>query len=187
MIEYENGRKTVQREDRNSRHGKFDLVTHFDENEARSVSRTTPIMTDDSRPSPSTKEGEKVRAEKDRNGDRKPDVFIYFEGDQIARQEEDTDFDGIVDVRNKTGAKGEQIQEVDTNADGKIDTWLSSDAKGNVIKKEEDQSGDGKADLIVFFKNGKVERLEQDTDSGGLHRPEAVVRWCGKGSSRVSG
>jgi antitoxin component YwqK of YwqJK toxin-antitoxin module len=166
MIEYQNGRKAVQREDRNS-NGKFDLVTYFDESE--NPKRIEDDTDHDGRFETVTfyKGGEKVRAEKDRNGDRKPDVFIYFEGDQIARQEEDTDFDGVVDVRNRAGAKGERIQEADTNSDGKVDTWLTSDADGNVVKKKEDQSGDGKPDLIVFFKNGKVDRLEQDTDAGG--------------------
>ncbi len=166
MIEYENGLKTVQREDRNA-DGKFDLVTYFDA--AESPERIEDDTDHDGRFETVTfyESGVKARAEKDRNGDRKPDVFIYFEGDQIVRQEEDTDFDGIIDVRNRAGAKGGQIQEADTNADGKIDTWLTSDAEGNVVKKEEDQSGDGKADLIVFFKDGKIERLEQDTDAGG--------------------
>lgn len=166
MVEYENGRKTVQREDRNA-DKKFDQITHFDENES-------PLRVEDDTDHDGRFEtiifyegGEKIRAEKDRNGDRKPDVFIYFEGDRIARQEEDTNFDGVVDVRNKAGAKGEQIQEADTNSDGKIDSWLTSDANGNVVKREDDQSGDGKPDRIAYLKNGKIERLEQDTDAGG--------------------
>ncbi len=166
VIEYENGQKTVQREDRNA-NKKFDLVTYFDETEK--PKRIEDDTDHDGRFETITfyESGVKVRAEKDRNGDRKPDVFIYFEGGQITLQEEDTNFDGIIDVRNRTGAKGERIQEVDTNSDGEIDAWLTSNADGEVVKKEEDQSGDGKPDLIVFLKKGKIERLEQDSDAGG--------------------
>jgi len=166
VIEYENGHKKVQREDRDL-DGKFDQITYFDATES-------PQRIEDDGDHDGRFEtviffegGKKVRAEKDRNGDQKADVFIYFEGDQIARQEEDNDFDGVVDVRSRAGAKGEQIQEIDSNADGKIDTWLASDSQGNVVKRDEDRNGDGKPDLVVFFKGGKVERLEQDTDGGG--------------------
>ena len=44
--------------------------------------------------------GEKTKTEKDRNGDRKPDLFVYYEGGKIARQEEDSDFEGKIDLRS---------------------------------------------------------------------------------------
>jgi antitoxin component YwqK of YwqJK toxin-antitoxin module len=165
-IEYQNGLKTVQREDRNSNQ-KFDLITYFDAKE-----RPARIEEDtDSNGSLETitfyEAGKKVRAEKDRNGDRKPDQYIFFEGDQVVRQEEDNDYDGVVDVRSRAGDAGTRIQEADTNSDGKIDTWITSTTQGEVIKKETDQNADGKPDLIVFLKKDKVDRLEQDSDGGG--------------------
>jgi len=40
-----------------------------------------------------------LRLEADTNGDRQPDVVQYFSGGQVARQDEDLDFDGVADQR----------------------------------------------------------------------------------------
>ncbi|MCH8134325.1 MAG: hypothetical protein IIA30_17405, partial [Myxococcales bacterium] len=54
-----------------------------------------------------------------------------------------------------------------TDGNGKIDTWLTLDSEGIVIKSEEDQLGDGKPDVTMWFKNGKPSRLEQDSHGKG--------------------
>jgi hypothetical protein len=43
--------------------------------------------------------GSLVRLEVDTNGDRKPDIIQSTGSDGVVRQDEDTDFDGIVDQR----------------------------------------------------------------------------------------
>jgi len=77
------------------------------------------------------------------------------------RQEEDTNFDGVVDRRSATGTGGGQVQEADTNGDGKIDTWLTLDSAGNVVQKQEDKDGDGKPDVTIKIKDGKPVHLEE--------------------------
>ena len=43
--------------------------------------------------------GERVRMDVDTNNDRRPDVTIAAAPGGVSRQDEDTDFDGIVDLR----------------------------------------------------------------------------------------
>ena len=43
--------------------------------------------------------GTRVRLDADTNADRKPDVIQYFKGDAVWRQDEDTNFDGVIDQR----------------------------------------------------------------------------------------
>ena len=43
--------------------------------------------------------GERVRTDVDTNNDRRPDVAIAAAPGGVSRQDEDTDFDGIVDLR----------------------------------------------------------------------------------------
>jgi hypothetical protein len=38
-----------------------------------------------------------LRLEADTNGDRQPDVVQHFSGGQVVRQDEDLDYDGVVD------------------------------------------------------------------------------------------
>ena len=77
------------------------------------------------------------------------------------RQEQDANFDGVIDKRSTTAKGGAQVQEADSNGDGKIDTWLTLDASGAVVQKQEDKDGDGKPDVTVQLKDGKPTRLEQ--------------------------
>jgi len=43
--------------------------------------------------------GARVRIETDTNGDHRPDVVMYMQGEEVTRQDEDSDFDGIIDLR----------------------------------------------------------------------------------------
>ena len=43
--------------------------------------------------------GERVRIETDTQGDHRPDVVMQMKGDEVVRQDEDTDFDGVIDQR----------------------------------------------------------------------------------------
>jgi len=45
----------------------------------------------------------RVRLDADTNGDRKPDVIQYFSGNAVVRQDEDTNFDGVIDRRFENG------------------------------------------------------------------------------------
>jgi hypothetical protein len=47
--------------------------------------------------------GQRTRLDADTNADRKPDVIQYFRGDAVTRQEEDADFDGVIDRRFDDG------------------------------------------------------------------------------------
>jgi hypothetical protein len=52
-----------------------------------------------------------------------------------------------------------------------------------VIKKEEDRSADGVADLVAWFSNGQIERLEQDTAGKGC--PDLRQWFNGDGAVRA--
>jgi hypothetical protein len=43
--------------------------------------------------------GERVRIETDTNGDGRPDVVMYMKGEEVVRQDEDSTFDGVLDLR----------------------------------------------------------------------------------------
>ena len=165
IVEYENGKKTVQREDRNF-DGTDNVITRFDANEQPVEIREDSSLDGNFDTFTYFEAGQKSRTERDRNQDGKPDVFAYYEGGQVVRQEEDSDFDGTIDKKSAAGAGGTQIQEADTNGDGAIDTWITTNAAGEVIKKDEDRNGNGKADLVAWFEGGKISRLEQDTGRG---------------------
>lgn len=55
----------------------------------------------------------------------------------------------------------------DINHDGKPDQWQYYDDKGQLIRTEADTNNDGKVDEIGYFSNGKVAKVEKDSDYDG--------------------
>ena len=133
----------------------------------------------------------------DRNGDGRPDQWIFREGGEISRELYDEDFDGRPDrtlrydlARHEVDAIEEdadhdgrtdtwigiqdgavQRRRVDENGDGQVDTW-GFYRGGELARLERDTSGDGFRDRVSYYRAGKLEREEEDDDGDG--RPEAV-------------
>ena len=78
--------------------GKLEMILDFDGDTLRSAL----IDTDgDGRADEREiyEEGVRVALQTDTNGDHRPDVVQQLAGDEVVRQDEDTNFDGTVDVR----------------------------------------------------------------------------------------
>jgi hypothetical protein len=80
----------------------------------------------------------------DENGDGRPDVFYYYEGERLIRTEGDR------------------------NYDGRIDAWFFCDTEGRYSRAERDRNFDGKPDDWTFYQNGDVVTERTDTDFNGL-------------------
>ena len=175
-VEYADGKKTRQREDRNG-DGKPDVVTSFDADE------------------------KPARIEEDSDGDGRLDTRHLLRGAarraapratatatasptssrttraarSCARKRTRTST-AAIDKRTQAGREGHADPGSGLERrrqDRHLDHHRRATARCS--SGEEDRSGDGKPDLTAWFKNGKRERLEQDTRRPRLHRPEAVA------------
>jgi hypothetical protein len=96
---------------------------------------------------------------------------IVGEGDDrhkaLICREIDTNLDGIKDVVRTFNAKGEPVhEEQDTNYDGKLDVWYQF-SNGRVIEEDTDTIGDGKPHLWKVYTNGQLSRIKRDTRGTG--------------------
>lgn len=88
--------------------------------------------------------------EVDTNGDGKPDQWLYIEGANLVKMEEDFDFDGSVDKRAVFFYKdGQKVRvEIDSNMDGKADGW-SYHRNHRRYLVQSDTNYDGVADYVI--------------------------------------
>lgn len=133
---------------------------------------------------------------RDRNGDGRPDEWIYSANGRPVTDALDDDFDGRVDRIRHYDAKGRLVssdedlngdgvtettslyedgqlarRRTDSDGDGQADTW--SFYRGDeLLRTEIDKNGDGFRDEITVYSHGKVEREEVDRNGDG--RPDAV-------------
>jgi antitoxin component YwqK of YwqJK toxin-antitoxin module len=135
----------------------------------------------------------------DRNGDGRPDLWIFVEEDSRKREVLDEDHDGRADRQHTYAADGrlERSEEdldgdgrlesvvvyeagaplrrrADTNGDGQVDTWSFYSA-GELARHEVDRDGDGFRDLMLLYEGGELAREEEDRNGDG--RPDLVVRY----------
>ncbi|MCP3983159.1 MAG: hypothetical protein GY723_02160 [bacterium] len=111
--------------------------------------------------------GKRVRELFDEDGDSAPDRTVYFdpEGSQQS-VEEDTNLDGRLDSWAEY-RKGEMArQRRDTDFDGFLDTWIFY-REGQITREEQDLNGDGFRNRMAFYANGKVVREREDLDGDG--------------------
>jgi hypothetical protein len=80
----------------------------------------------------------------DQNGDGESDLFYFYMGGLISRDEGDRNFDG------------------------KIDHWDFYDRHGMIEREESDSNFDGKPDEWVFYKNGVASTSRRDANFDGL-------------------
>jgi hypothetical protein len=105
----------------------------------------------------------------DRNGDGRPDHWIYRHDGQLVRELFDEDADGAPDrhlfYQTETGEKSRE--EEDTDLDGQIDSWLEY-RNGQITRHRRDTNGDGFLDTWSFYRDGELTRQEQDLNADGF-------------------
>jgi hypothetical protein len=105
----------------------------------------------------------------DRNGDGRPDHWVYHHAGQPVRELFDEDADGAPDrhvyYQAETGEKSRE--EEDTNLDGRIDSWLEYQ-NAKIARHRRDTDGDGFLDTWSFYRGGKLARQERDLNADGF-------------------
>ncbi len=112
-------------------------------------------------------QGKKVRELFDENGDTAPDRTIYYDARGEQRSvEEDRNQDGRLDswVEFKDGAMARQRR--DTDHDGFLDTWTFY-RNGEIAREEQDLNGDGFRNRMAFFEGGRITREREDRNGDG--------------------
>lgn len=126
--------------------------------------------------------GKKTREVFDDDANGRPDRTAYYEpdGEKIARIEQDTDGDGAPDswVINENGKLSQR--RADTNHDGQVDSWTFYDEHGQIIRQAQDLDGDGSRDRAELFENGKIARRTEDLDGDG--QPDRTTRFDAQGN-----
>ena len=96
--------------------------------------------------------------------DGKPDVVIYYESGKPVRQEIASKNDGRIDTWLYLNAKGEvesKGQAMDLS--GKPTLWMYYE-NGQPVRSEELTKAAGVANRRVYYKDGKIRRVEEDTN-----------------------
>ena len=132
------------------------------------------------RPPPAS--GEKV-TEKDTNGDKTADVWVYVVAERMVRKELDINWDGRVDITPFYDAREEREREaMDLDFDGKVDSVYFYE-KGINTRRERDLNGDGRPDVWVYYEKGRLARKERD--SNGDSRVDYWEYWENEQVDRV--
>jgi hypothetical protein len=133
---------------------------------------------------------------RDRNGDGRPDEWVYTSNGRPVTDALDDDFDGRVDRIRHYDAKGRLVsadedlngdgvmettsiyengklvrRRTDSNGDGQADTWSFYDGD-ELLRTEIDKNGDGFRDEVTIYSHGKIQREEEDRNGDG--RPDVV-------------
>ena len=111
--------------------------------------------------------GKKVRELFDENGDTAPDRTVYYDAQGEQRSvEEDRNLDGRLDswVEFRDGNMARQRR--DTNHDGFLDTWTFY-RSGTIAREEQDLNGDGFRNRMAFYEEGRLTREREDRNGDG--------------------
>jgi hypothetical protein len=123
-----------------------------------------------------------LRKEKDLNGDGKPDTWEKYAPDgTIVRVVYDLDFDRKPDVTLFYEKEQLVRKEMAFGFDGVPRSW-SFYEKGKLVRKERDTNGDGKVDAWEYWENGEIDRIGIDQDGDGQ-----VDRWEARKTAAADG
>jgi antitoxin component YwqK of YwqJK toxin-antitoxin module len=114
--------------------------------------------------------GEIKTRNRDTNDDGRFDQVTGFENNSPKEQRKDTNHDGKFDVltRFSSANNGPKTQEKDVDFDGTMDFFAVFDDRGRLMKTREDTKGKGKIDRIRHYRDGVLEKVEEDTDRDGF-------------------
>lgn len=138
---------------------------------------SSPLPAEPTAPPPSrTAEGSPDRVE-DRDGDGRPDHWVYREDGRPVRELTDEDGDGQPDrVVHLDPESGEPVRmEEDANLDGEADTFVEY-RRGEVVRQRRDADHDGFLDTWAFYRAGQLVREERDLDGDGYRDRIALYR-----------
>jgi hypothetical protein len=105
----------------------------------------------------------------DRDGDGRPDHWIYRDGNRSLREVFDDDGDGTPNrtvLLDPSTGKEAQVEE-DVDGDGRTDSWTEYQG-GELMRRRADSDGNGFVDTWTFYRSGVPFRHEQDTDGDGF-------------------
>ena len=112
----------------------------------------------------------------DTNGDKKPDVWKYFQTVEVNGQKTDVltckqvdlNHDGKVDIVYYYDDKGAQttVEEFDLDFDGKFDLTVYY-VNGKKVREELDTNYDQRPDVLKYYEDEKLVRIERDTNGDG--------------------
>lgn len=105
----------------------------------------------------------------DRNGDGRPDHWVYRHAGRKVRELFDEDADSAPDrtiYYDPSSGKTQSVEE-DTNLDGRLDLWIEY-RDGQIARQRRDTDHDGFLDTWTFYRNGRIEREEQDLNGDGF-------------------
>jgi len=104
----------------------------------------------------------------DADGDGKPELIRYIDPESklMVRQEEDTNYDGLIDTWSnyEWGAVVTRVR--DSNDDGNPDVWERYD-KERMTSREIDRDDDGVRDAFYRYEGGELTREEHDASNDG--------------------
>lgn len=117
--------------------------------------------------------GELVRESFDEDGDGAPDRTVHFEAaEQTGAVEEDANHDGVVDTWVQYSGGQVARRRADTDGDGNVDYWALYE-NGQLVREERDSTGDGFRDKVSTYTAGHLAREEVDANGDG--RPESIA------------
>lgn len=113
----------------------------------------------------------------DRNGDGRPDYWVYRAGERTTREVYDDTGDGRADrIVRYDPADGRIVEvEEDTDGDGDVDAWSHYEA-GTLARRLADENGDGRVDTWALYREARLARLERDEDGDGFRDRVALYR-----------
>jgi hypothetical protein len=123
-------------------------------------------------PAPSTSPADRVL---DRDGDGRPDHWIYLKDGQVGRELFDDTGDGAPDRsvwRDPVTGKETRVEE-DRNADGRPDL-VSEYKDGQLARVRRDTNFDGAPDVWSYYRAGQLIREEEDPDGDGFRNRVAL-------------
>jgi hypothetical protein len=105
----------------------------------------------------------------DRNGDGRPDQWQYRANGALVRELFDEDGDGRVDntIQYDPATGQKTSQEEDTNFDGLVDSWVELRG-GEVVRRRQDTNGDGQPDAWTLYRGAQLARVEEDRNGDGF-------------------
>jgi hypothetical protein len=105
----------------------------------------------------------------DRDGDGRVDMWIYRLNGDVVRKALDQDFDGHPDTTLHYDPITHQLARIeeDGNYDGATDAWTDY-RDGQVVRRRADGDGDNVIDTWTFYRDGRITRHEQDTTGDGF-------------------
>ena len=117
----------------------------------------------------------------DEDGDGRKETKYFYEGQQIVRAETDRNGDAKPDIFTEYRNGKRFASKADRDSDGTIDTWSTFNENGRLSRVASDTNKDGKPDQFKEFVKGNREFVvqENDTNFDGKIDQRKSLQWDG--------